>query len=123
MPLADVKEMIKKAVGFKTERDEIQVTQVKMPSVAPEGLDEDFAKHQQIQTILTAVRNGSIAMVALCFLPIAWVLLRKRPMPVESAQPAQLRLIGEKLDRDPEALAKVLSLWMDRPEGTGKKAA
>ena len=37
MPLSldDIKELIKKAVGFKAERDEIQVVAVKMPSVAP----------------------------------------------------------------------------------------
>ena len=33
--------MIKKAVGFKADRDEIQVTQVKMPTGATEGMDEE----------------------------------------------------------------------------------
>ena len=126
MPLAEVKEIIKKAVGFKADRDEIQVTQVKMPSVAAEGMDEEWAKHQQTQTILTAVRNGSIAMVALCLVPIAWVLLRRRAAPpAQTTQPAQLRLISDRLDQDPEALAKVHNrlAWIERSDTNEKKAA
>jgi flagellar M-ring protein FliF len=122
MPLPEIKEMIKKAVGFKADRDEIQVTQVKMPTGASEGMDEEWASHQRLQYILNIVRNVSIAMIALCVLPIGWVLLRRRGS-AATPEPAKLQRISEELDRDPEALAKILTLWIDRSEPSSKKAA
>jgi flagellar M-ring protein FliF len=122
MPLGEVKEMIKKAVGFKTDRDEIQVTQVKMPTGPGEGMDEEWASHQRMQTILSVVRNVSIGMVALCVVPIGWVLLRRRRTTAQP-EPAKLQRISQELDRDPEALAKILTLWIDRSETPQKKAA
>jgi flagellar M-ring protein FliF len=121
MPLPEVKEMIKKAVGFKLDRDEIQVTQVHMPTPSSEGIDEEWAAHQRLQTILTTVRNVSIAMIALCVLPIAWVLLRRRA--AAPAEPVKLQRITEELDRNPEALAQILTLWIDRSESSNQKAA
>ena len=124
MPLAEVKEMIKKAVGFKSDRDEIQVTQVKMPTTASsEGIDEEWASHQRMQTILTAVRNGSIAMVALCALPIGWFLLRRRATAAAPPEPVKLQRFTEELDRNPEALAQILAMWIDRSETSNQKAA
>ena len=76
--LDDVRETIKKAVGFKAKRDEIQVTQVHMPAVTTEGFDEAWAAHDRWQTILTIIRNGSMAMMALCGLPVVWLLFRRR---------------------------------------------
>ena len=122
MPLPEVKEMIKKAVGFKSDRDEIQVTQVRMPGPPTEGIEEEWASHQRMQTILTAVRNGSIAMVALCILPIGWFLLRRRGA-AAAPEPAKLQRFTEELDRNPEALAKILSIWIDRSDSSNQKAA
>jgi flagellar M-ring protein FliF len=126
--LADVRETIQKAVGFKTGRDEIQVTQVRMPGTVADGFEEEWAAHQRWQTILTIVRNGSMAMIALCVLPMAWLWLRRRrpaPAPAKEAEPepAKLRLVTEELERHPEALAKVLSVWLERAEAAGRKAA
>jgi flagellar M-ring protein FliF len=128
--LADVKETIKKAVGFKRDRDEIQVTQVRMPGTVTEGFEEEWAAHQRWQTILTVVRNGSMAMIALCALPMAWLLVRRRgPRTPPGAdrhtrpEPAKLRLVADELDRNPEALAKILALWIDRAEASDRKAA
>jgi flagellar M-ring protein FliF len=128
--IEDVKETIKKAVGFKINRDEIQVTQVKMPAATSEGFDEEWAAHQRWQDILTLVRNGSMAMMGLCCLPIAWFVFRRRkggakePTPIASQEePAKLRLISDELERNPEALAKILTSWMDRSETSEKKVA
>jgi flagellar M-ring protein FliF len=128
--LADVKETIKKAVGFKKDRDEIQVTQVRMPGTAAEGFEEEWAAHQRWQTILTIVRNGSMAMMALCLVPMAWMLVRRRsrgaPAPaIKEAppEPAKLRLVTDELERNPEALARILAHWIDRTEASDRKAA
>jgi flagellar M-ring protein FliF len=124
MPLAEVKEIIKKAVGYKSERDEIQVTQVRMPTLAAgEGMDEEWASHQRMQNILCIVRNVSIGMIALCVLPIAWVLLRRRAPAATAPQPVKLQRISEELERNPEALAQILTIWMDRSESSNQKAA
>jgi flagellar M-ring protein FliF len=123
MPLPEVKEMIKKAVGFKSDRDEIQVTQVKMPAPPTEGIDEEWASHQRLQNILTIVRNVSIAMIALCFVPIVWVLLRRRNAVPAAPEPVKLQRISEELDRNPEALAQILTLWIDRSDSANQKAA
>jgi flagellar M-ring protein FliF len=125
--LADVRETIKKAVGFKASRDEIQVTQVRMPAVTTEGFEEEWAAHQRWQTILTMIRNGSMAMIALCGLPIVWLLFRRRgggsSRAATVAEPAKLKRLSDELERDPEALAKILSMWMDRSETSDRKAA
>jgi flagellar M-ring protein FliF len=128
--LADVKETIKKAVGFKKDRDEIQVTQVRMPGTVSEGFEEEWAAHQRWQTILTIVRNGSMAMMALCAVPMAWLLVRRRgkgapAAPPKEAQPepAKLRLVTDELERNPEALARILAHWIDRAEASDRKAA
>jgi flagellar M-ring protein FliF len=123
--IEDVKETIKKAVGFKASRDEIQVTQVKMPTPSSESFDQEWATHQRWQDTLTLVRNGSMAMMGLCALPIVWFIFRRRAAkasaaPETQAEPAKLRLISDELERNPEALAKLLTSWM---ETGGKKAA
>jgi len=125
--LKDIQEIIKKAVGFKADRDEIQVTQVRMPTVNSEAFDNELAAHVHWQTILTIVRYVSIVMVALCACPIVWVLARRLtrtvPMPVDQAQAPKVLRITEELDRNPEALAKILSSWIDRSEAAERKAA
>ncbi len=124
--LADVQEIIKKAVGFKNDRDEIQVTQVSVPVVSSQSFEEAYAGHQQWQMILSIVRNASIGMVALCACVIAWVALRRFAVwapAVATPQPDKLQRIKDELDRNPEMLAKVLTRWIDRSEPTGRVAA
>ncbi len=121
--LEQVKETIKKAVGFKSERDEIQVTAVKMPSaVVPEAVEEDPAANTRLQTMLTIVRYVSIGAIALCVLPIFWMLFRRRAAAAK-ASAAPMQRLADELDRNPQALAKILAHWMDQSEGSTKKAA
>ena len=58
--LEQVEKTIKKAVGFKADRDEIQVTGVKMPVATPDNIEDDSASQARLATILTIVRNVSI---------------------------------------------------------------
>lgn len=126
--LADVQEIIKKAVGFKNDRDEIQVTQVRIPTVNSDSFEEEYAGHQRWQTILTMVRNVSIGMVALCACVIAWVVMKRiggklAASVVAEPKAENLDRIKEELDRNPEAIAKVLALWMERTEPSDRAAA
>jgi hypothetical protein len=108
-----------------------------MPAAVAEGFEEEWAAHQRWQTILTIVRNGSMAMIALCALPMAWLLVRRRGHAAASATgaagaaakkdaqppPAKLQLLTAELDRNPEALARILAQWIDRAEASDRKAA
>lgn len=126
IPLAEVQEIIKKAVGFKSDRDEIQVTAVRMPGMPVESVEDEAAAQSRFQSVLTIVRNVSMTMVALCFLPLIVVLVRRLrpapppPVPVPST-PSHLRLIAEEFERHPEAFAKILEKWMDASTGTAPR--
>jgi flagellar M-ring protein FliF len=131
MTVAEVTEIIKKAVGFKADRDEIQVNSVKMPTLAPvEFPVEDNITAQRWQTVLSIVRYVSMGMVALCAFPIIWALFRRRiapptPATAPSAAPQvdKMKRLSEALERNPEGLAKVLTQWIERSETADRKAA
>ncbi|HZZ78310.1 MAG TPA: flagellar basal-body MS-ring/collar protein FliF, partial [Gemmataceae bacterium] len=123
--LDSLKEVIKKAVGFKSDRDEIQVAAVKMPSQNPETIEEDTASATRLEKILTIVRYVSIGAIALCVLPILWMVFRRRQSAAPAAAPADqasLQRLSEELERNPDALAKILSKWMEQSEMPIKKA-
>jgi flagellar M-ring protein FliF len=127
--LNDVSETIKKAVGFKLDRDDIQITQVRMPTKTNEEFETEWAAHQQWQSMLAIIRHASIGMIALCAVPLVWILLRRRtpaaPAAAASAQPQaeKLATISAEFERNPEALANILSLWLERGDKVEQKAA
>jgi flagellar M-ring protein FliF len=137
LELPKIEETIKKAVGFKEGRDEIHVTTVKMPGVTPPEIpEEDPIVNQRWTTVLGIVRYVSIAMVALCAFPIVVALFRRRAAPpsasdaatsaTTAAAPApadKLRRLTDVLERDPDGLAKVLTQWIEKSEGSQTKAA
>jgi flagellar M-ring protein FliF len=134
MNLEAVQELIKKATGFKLGRDQIQVTEFKLPTSNADSLDEEWASHQRLQTILTTVRNGSIAAVTLCIGGLGFVYLRRRLANVATVAPAamsvskagsapeKLQRISEEFSRNPEELARVLSRWMEQSEAPDRVA-
>ncbi len=129
----DLQDIIKKAVGFKAERDEIKVIQVRMADLhsAATTLDDDWTRLQQWQQTLALVRNASLGVTALAAVVLAWMLLRRKgpgPAPEKQApadpeQTAALERIAAALQRDPDAFGKVLSDWLKEPEPTTRKAA
>jgi flagellar M-ring protein FliF len=127
--LDDIKETIKKAVGFKLDRDEIQITLVKMPTKSADDFEKEWASYQQWQTVLSIIRNASVGMIALCAVPLVWVVLRRRASsqavvaPQETAEVIKLRTISAAFERNPEALANILSRWLERAESTEQKVA
>lgn len=127
MALADVQDIIKKAVGFKSDRDEIKVTQVRLPesSVGSPASEAEVAGEPAWQKSLNAVRNVSLAFAGLvaCVLGITLVRrLRASPAPRPAPVPAEetpdvisLRRLSQVLEKNPEALAKVLENWLNQP--------
>lgn len=74
------------------------------------------------------VRNVSIGMVALCACVIAWVVMKRiggklAASVVAEPKAENLDRIKVELDRNPEAIAKVLALWMERTEPSDRAAA
>jgi flagellar M-ring protein FliF len=131
--IAEAQEIIKQAVGFKTNRgDEIKVSNVKLSPPAPLAVNE--TEPDQLQywlRIISIVRNGSLGLAAMVALVLGWLALRRfRPAPesgsatapatAESA-PAQQRLVSL-LEQNPDAIAKVLADWLDQPDRQRKAA-
>jgi flagellar M-ring protein FliF len=132
--LADAEGIIKQAVGFKTGRDEIKVSNVHLqPAVPAADTDGDWQGVQRWQTIISLVRNGSLGLAALVALIVGVLALRRlrpRPAPTEPTaqpaatepEPAVLRLSAA-ADRDPEQIARILAGWLEQSDREQRVAA
>jgi len=117
----DAQEIIKLAVGFKTGRDEIKLTNVRLivPPVPPEG-EDDIAKLGKIQAYVSLARNLSLALavvLGLAIIPLA--LFRRRaktakpevppavPPTPEQRRQAQIDRLTESIRTNPDQFAKV----------------
>ena len=133
LDLAKVKDMIKNAVGFKADRDEITVTQMKFVEQKLPVPEPEPAPTPAWVNWLDVVRNASIALAALvtCVLGITMVR-RSGPKPTPAAAGPDLEASGdilrfqkltEALEKNPEALAKVLDNWLKPPANPPAAAA
>ena len=133
LDLAKVNEIIKNAVGFKSTRDEITVTQMKFAEPKLPVMEPETPPLPAWVPWLDVVRNASIAMAALvtCVLGIAMV---RRPKPAAApgaAEPSleetgdilRFRNLTAALEKNPEALAKVLDNWLKPPTSPPAAAA
>jgi flagellar M-ring protein FliF len=133
MTLADVQEIIKQAVGFKSSRDEIKVSNVKLTGpTAPTIPEDDWQTVQQWQNIVNLVRNASLGVAALVALVLGWMFLRRfKPVPAAptteatDAPPPTLTLhrLSATAQQDPQAVAQILESWLDQPQRSQSKAA
>jgi flagellar M-ring protein FliF len=136
MSLADVQDIIKKAVGYKADRDEIKVTQVKMPGLTPPTFEEDSGRYQQWQQVLTLVRNGSLGFTALAALALGWLALRRvsagggrapealalAAPPPEPEDKVILERLSVTVQQNPQVLTQLLTHWLDQPPAESKAA-
>jgi flagellar M-ring protein FliF len=134
MALADVEEIVKKAVGFKTGRDDIKVTSVRLNSPGADlAPDAEWVGVQRWQTIADLVRQASLGIAALAALGMGWMALRRlapsspsRPPVAEPQAPAQSPMLDRLTQtalQDPEALARVLAKWLDQERNERPKIA
>ncbi|GIW82460.1 MAG: flagellar M-ring protein [Gemmatales bacterium] len=127
LTLADVQAIIERAVGYKTSRDEIKVSNVKLKKQAllPAEDDEEYQRIQFWQRTVAVLRNVSLGLAALTALILGVMLLRRlRPeTPTPPAQPPERERMRERLvaaaQQDPRALAQVLSALVQPPEAGG----
>jgi flagellar M-ring protein FliF len=131
LDLAKVKEIIKNAVGFKAQRDEITVTQMKFAEPRLPVLEPETPPTPAWVNWLDVVRNASIALAALVTCVLGIALVRRGAKPAAAAGAPSLEETGDvlrfqkltqALEKNPEALAKVLDNWL-KPPGNPPAAA
>lgn len=133
LPKTDVERLIKEAIGFHQDRgDSIQVSEAHLggvPVEAPSEAEAESAKKMEFYLKWARLaRDGAIvAVVVILVLMLVWVLMcRTRPTPVPPGPPGvppappreHLREPGQLADfarRDPERLARALTLLMEQP--------
>jgi flagellar M-ring protein FliF len=133
MSVDQAEEIVKRAVGFKQGRDEIKVTDVKLPGAAAlTGLDSEWMETQRWQNYVNIARHASLAVAAIVALLLArMVLKRLQPpapdtsgaAPAPSDQGRVLQKLSEMAQHDPTAVARILETWIDESEGRRKAAA
>ncbi len=113
-------EIIKQAIGFKRGRDEIKVNEVKLPTeVTPESSGTEALDADKWSWYIALVRNASLGAIAIVSLVLGILWYRRRgplPQPGVGAAPqdAASRL-AMLIQQDPDAVARLLSAWMDEP--------
>jgi flagellar M-ring protein FliF len=119
---ADAEEIVKRAVGFRTGRDEVKLSNVPLTVPAAPEPDEALARLQRVQAYVGLARNISLALACVLVVGIFGLLaLRRRkpadvpaPAPGEAAAPGAGAAAGGELDRllelartDPDRAAAV----------------
>lgn len=131
MSVSEAQDIIKQAVGFKKDRDEIKVTDVKLAAAeAQPGNDSDYLEMQRWQSYVSIARQASLGVAALVVLAVVWLVLRRLSAGARatSAQtllsavpiPEQLSAVAQ---QNPEVLARVLTSWLEEPGRNNRAAA
>jgi flagellar M-ring protein FliF len=126
----DVQQLIKQAVGFRTGRDEVFVSNVSLDAApGPAEPDEELVRLQRFQAYVSLARNVSLALavvLALAMVPLL-LLRRRRAAPPPATPPAPAAPSPEdqrrtELDRlagmvrdDPARAAEVFRLLIGQP--------
>jgi flagellar M-ring protein FliF len=97
LDLAKVKEIIKNAVGFKAQRDEITVTQMKFAEPRLPVLEPETPPTPAWVNWLDVVRNASIALAALVTCVLGIALVRRGAKPAAAAGAPSLEETGDVL--------------------------
>jgi flagellar M-ring protein FliF len=115
MSIDEARDIIKQAVGFKTGRDEIKVTNVKLANAVTTEPDEEAVALQRFQAYVVMARNISLGLSGLLAAILGFLLLRRlrprvinaAPIPAETPA-ADMNELAELVRRDPELIARAL---------------
>jgi flagellar M-ring protein FliF len=113
LSLAEAQDIIKQAVGFKSGRDEIKVSNVRLGSAVTTEPDEEAAALQRFQAYVVIARNISLGLSGLLAATLGFLFLRRiRPrvktVPAEPAPAGELGELADLIRRDPEVVARAL---------------
>jgi len=118
--VTDAQEIIKQAIGYKTGRDEIKVSNVKLGiAIAPLADDEEAIKAQRFQTYVSLVRNVSLTAATLfAFALIPLLLLRRirKPAPAPVPEPETIDLSPAPEPTQQALLARLVELARGDPD-------
>ena len=126
----DAQEIIQRAIGFKSGRDEVKLTNVRLTGpVGPPGPDETLTKIQQFQAYVGLARNISLALAVMLVVLIGALLALRRsrvpePPPAAAPTPSEDERRRAELDRlldmartDPDRVAAVFRAMVGAPAG------
>ena len=132
MSLNSVQETIKKAIGYKDDRDEIYVAEAKFQPAVPTDLaEDDSAEIRKWNRIATMVRDVSIGFTAVTLVVLVYSMVRRRKQSqIEAAQTANsaspageasedarmMERLAETFRSNPDVLSKVLADWLEQGE-------
>jgi flagellar M-ring protein FliF len=116
---ADAEEIVKRAIGFRSGRDEVKLTNAPLPvSAAPEP-DEALARLQRIQAYVGLARNVCLALACVLLVGIFGLLALRRRKPVEVPAPVADQAAGGAAGPAPAArgeLDRLLDLARTDPD-------
>jgi flagellar M-ring protein FliF len=123
---ADAEDIVKRAIGFRSGRDEVKLTNVRLTGPAgPPEPDETLVRLQRIQAYVGLARNVSLAVAVVLVMAIAALLaLRRRPVAppapagapaAEERRQAELNRLIEMARTDPERVAAVFRAMVGSP--------
>jgi flagellar M-ring protein FliF len=122
---ADATEIIERAIGFRSGRDEVKVTSARLTGpVGPAEPDETLARLQRVQAYVGLARNLSLAVAAfLVVLIIGLLAVRRRPVPApapaapsaEERRRAEIARLVELARTDPDRVAAVFRAMTGAP--------
>lgn len=126
----DAESIIQRAVGFRTGRDEVKVTNARLTGpIGPAEPDETLTNLQKMQVYVGLARNISLALAAfLVVLIVALFVVRRRPAPApataaaaaqteEERRRADLGRLVEMARTDPERVAAVFRAMVGTSAG------
>jgi flagellar M-ring protein FliF len=123
----DAQGIIQDAVGFRTGRDQIKLSNVRLAAeVGPPEPDSELVRLQRIQSYVSLARNICLALavfLALAFVPLL-LIRRRRPDPApaapavptpESRRVEQLNRLAGMIRDDPDKVVEVFRLLLGTP--------
>lgn len=129
--LKDVEEIVKRAVGFKPQRDEIKVTSARLagtPVIA--NTDADWVVADRWQHYEKIARHLSLGIAAVVALVLGRMILKRlQPPPSSESDTEQndraraLEQLVSTAERNPEAVAQLLATWLDDSAKNRRAAA
>jgi flagellar M-ring protein FliF len=115
LTLSEAQDIIKQAVGFKTGRDEIKVSNVKLASAVATEPDEEAVALQRFQSYVVMARNISLGLSGLLAAVLGFLFLRRlrprvvpAPVPATPAPTEDMNELAELVRKDPELIARAL---------------
>jgi flagellar M-ring protein FliF len=132
MTLKEAEEIVKRAVGFKPDRDEIKVSDVKLAGTATDSaLDTEWLAAQRWQSYEKIARHSSLGIAALVALVLGRMVLKRLNAPSQAAaavadRPDRSRVLDQlatEAQQNPEAIARLLAAWLEESDERRKAAA